>query len=42
MISGSIGKLGETYTVDIKLVSVTTGAAERTKTASYKGPIAQD
>ena len=40
MISGSIGKLGETYTVDVKLVSVTTGAAERTKTASYKGPIA--
>ena len=40
MISGSIGKLGETFTVDVKLVSVTTGAAERTKTASYKGPIA--
>ena len=40
MISGSIGKLGDTFTVDVKLVSVTTGAAERTKTASYKGPIA--
>ncbi len=40
MISGSIGKLGETFTVDVKLVSVSTGAAERTKTASYLGPIA--
>ena len=40
MISGSIGKLGSTFTVDIKLVSVTTGAAERTKTASFTGPIA--
>ena len=40
MISGSIGKLGDTFTVDIKLVSVTTGAAERTKTASFTGPIA--
>ena len=40
MISGAIGKLGETFTVDVKLVSVSTGAAERTKTASYKGPIA--
>ena len=40
MISGSIGKLGDTFTVDVKLVSVTTGAAERTKTASYNGPIA--
>ena len=29
MISGSIGKLGNTYTVDTKMVSVTTGAAER-------------
>ena len=40
MISGSIGKLGDTYTIDAKMVSVTTGAAERTKTATYKGPIA--
>ena len=40
MISGSIGKLGQTFTVDAKLVSVTTGAAERTKTASFTGPIA--
>ena len=40
MISGSIGKLGDTFTIDAKMVSVTTGAAERTKTATYRGPIA--
>lgn len=40
MISGSIGKLDQTFIVDVKLVSVTTGAAERTKTASFTGPIA--
>ena len=41
MISGAIGKLGETYTViDSKLVSVSTGAAERTNLNLFKGPIA--
>ena len=40
MISGSIGKLGDTFTVESKLVSVSTGAAERTKSSSFKGPIA--
>ncbi len=40
MISGSIGKLGDTYTVDTKMVSVTTGATERAKTATYTGPVA--
>ena len=40
MISGSIGKLGDTFTIDAKMVSVTTGAAECTKTATYRGPIA--
>ena len=39
IISGSIGKLGNTYTIDAKMVSVTTGAAERAKTVSYKGEI---
>tara|TARA_Y100001980_G_C14530670_1_gene306617 strand:- start:154 stop:1566 length:1413 start_codon:yes stop_codon:yes gene_type:complete len=39
MISGSIGKLGSTYTVESKLVSVSTGAAERTESISFKGPI---
>ena len=40
MISGSIGKLGDTFTVESKLVSVSTGAAEKTKSISFKGPIA--
>lgn len=40
MISGSIGKLGDTFTVESKLVSVSTGAAERTKSISFMGPIA--
>ena len=39
MISGSIGKLGSTYTVESKLVSVSTGTAERTESISFKGPI---
>ena len=40
MISGAIGKLGQTYTIDIKLVSVTTGAAERSQNITFDGPIA--
>jgi len=39
MISGSIGKLGNTYTIDAKMVSVTTGAAVRAKTVTYKGEV---
>ena len=39
MISGAIGKLGDSYTVDAKMVSVTTGAAERAKTVTYKGEV---
>jgi len=39
MISGSIGKLDNLYTIDLKLVSVTTGATERVKTLSYEGQI---
>jgi TolB-like protein len=39
IISGSIGKLGSSFTIDAKMVSVTTGAAERAKTATYKGDI---
>jgi len=35
IISGSIGKLGSSFTIDAKMVSVTTGAAERAKTATY-------
>ncbi len=39
MISGSIGKLGSIYTIDAKMVSVTTGAAERAKTVTYAGEV---
>ena len=39
MISGSIGKVGKTYTIDIKMFSVETGATERTESATYKGEI---
>ena len=39
MINGSIGKLGNTYTIDAKMVSVTTGAAERAKTVTYEGEV---
>jgi len=39
MVSGAVGKLGETYSIDAKMVSVTTGAAVRTKSVSYKGEI---
>ena len=39
MISGAIGKLDDSYTVDAKMVSVTTGAAERAKTVTYEGEV---
>jgi len=39
MISGAIGKLGKSYTVDIKMVSVSTGAMERTRSISYEGEV---
>ena len=39
IISGAIGKLGDSYTVDAKMVSVTTGAAERAKSVTYKGEV---
>jgi TolB-like protein len=41
MINGSIGKLGNTYTIDAKMVSVTTGAAERAKTVTYVGEVSE-
>ena len=37
MISGSIGKLGDSFTVDMKMVSVTTGAAESAKSLTFDG-----
>ena len=34
MINGSIGKIGNTYTIDCKMFSVATGAAESMKNLS--------
>ena len=31
MVNGSIGKLGDSYTIDVKMFSVETGATERSK-----------
>ena len=39
MISGSIGKLENTFTVDMKMVSVSTGAAERAKNLNFEGGV---
>ena len=39
MISGSIGKLENTFTVDMKMVSVSTGAAERAKSVNFEGGV---
>jgi len=40
MISGTIGKLGDTFTIDVKMFSVETGATERSVNASHEGDIA--
>ena len=39
MINGSIGKIGNTYTIDAKMFSVATGAAESMKNLSYQGEV---
>ena len=39
MISGAFGKLGNTYTIDVKMFSVETGATVKTVSKSYKGEI---
>jgi hypothetical protein len=39
MISGSFGKLGNTYTIDAKMFSVESGATIKTVSKSYKGEI---
>ncbi len=39
MINGAIGKLGDTYTIDVKMFNVQTGTAERTKNVTYTGPV---
>ena len=39
MVSGSIGKVGQTYTVDISLIDVATSQIERSFFRDYKGEI---
>jgi len=39
MISGAIGKLGDTYTIDAKMFSVATGVAESMKSITYSGKV---
>ena len=39
MVNGSIGKIGNTYTIDAKMFSVATGAAESMKNLSYQGEV---
>tara|TARA_B100000586_G_C20086537_1_gene417913 strand:+ start:136 stop:1272 length:1137 start_codon:yes stop_codon:yes gene_type:complete len=39
MINGAVGKLGDTYTIDIKMFSVATGAAENMKSVTYQGKV---
>ena len=39
MVSGSIGKIGNSYTIDAKMFSVATGAAESMKNITYAGEV---
>jgi hypothetical protein len=39
MIAGSIGKIGSTYTVDLRTINVASGAIENTMTRDYRGEI---
>ena len=39
MVSGSFGKLGNTYTIDSKMFSVETGATIRSVAKTYKGEV---
>jgi len=39
MVNGAIGKLGEAYTIDVKMFSVATGAAENMKSVTYEGKV---
>ena len=40
MISGSIGRMGDSYTIDVKMFSVESGETVRTKNATHSGEIA--
>ena len=37
MITGDLGKVGNTYTVTVRILDVSTGEVERTASAEYKG-----
>ena len=39
MVSGAVGKLGDTYTIDIKMFKVATGAAENMQSVTYQGKV---
>jgi len=39
MVSGSIGKIGNAYTIDAKMFAVSTGAAESMKNITYAGAV---
>ncbi len=39
MVNGAIGKLGDAYTIDIKMFSVATGAAENMQSVTYEGKV---
>ena len=39
MISGAIGKIGDSYTIDVKIFSVETGATEKTVSKTYSGKV---
>jgi hypothetical protein len=39
MVAGSIGKIGSTYTVDLRTIDVASGAIENTMTRDYRGEI---
>ena len=39
MVGGSLGKLGTTYTIDIRVIDIATGAISNTITKDYRGEI---
>lgn len=39
MVAGSIGKLGSTFTIDLRTINIATGAIENTMTRNYRGEI---
>ncbi len=39
MVGGAIGKIGETYTIDARMISIETGATERAREITYIGKV---